>query len=106
MLIARLPVARSQLLYAPFDVIRHLAVRSCIHSFAVDAHAGGDDQTLHGATNDLLQEHRSAQIVRRGVVLDLVHALSHADGGGEVIHDMHAIERARYRARIAYVAAN
>ena len=44
--------------------------------------------------DDLLEDDRGADRVDRGVPLDLVHRLADADGGGEVVDGVDALERA------------
>ena len=73
---------------------------------AVDGHGRGHDQLLHAAAlvHQRLQQVRGAQGVDGGVVGDLVHALAHAHGGGQVVDHVDVAEAAAHGVRVAHVA--
>src|SRR5699024_3235161 len=75
-----------------------------IQSFAVQTHAGGDDQLAYRPFGQRFQQYRGADVVDAGVVRDFIHALAHADGGGVVEHHIDTVESACHGSRIAYIA--
>ncbi len=70
----RLPVAALELLARPRRA----------GALAVDAHARGDEELADGPLGERLAEHRRPELVGRGVLGRLVHALADADARGEV----------------------
>jgi hypothetical protein len=79
-------------------------LRVVVQAFAVHAHTGGNDQTLHRALRERLEQHRGPAVVHVRVVVDAIHALSHADRGGEVEHHVHAPEGVVDRLAVPHVA--
>ena len=65
-------------------------------ALAVDRHRRGDDKLADrlAPLDGFLEDDRGADRVDRGVPLDLVHRLADADGGGEVVDGVDALERA------------
>ena len=47
-----------------------------------------------------------AYVIGRGIALDLVHGLAHADLGRQVDHAVHALQRAGDRVGVAYVTVD
>ncbi len=99
-----LPFVRLQLFGSAARLRVRLAAWREIKAFAVNAHAGCDDQLLHRMLHQSLQQNRRTQIIHAGVFRDLVHALAHADQCDEMINGVHARQRPVQNFRIAHVA--
>jgi hypothetical protein len=69
-----------------------LAGGGLVEAFAVEAHGGGDDETLDGGLDEDFEEDGGAEVVDGGVVFDFVHGLADADGGGEVEDGVDVVE--------------
>src|SRR5262249_6786091 len=91
---AYLPDAALQLSKRTALRLYERTARAPIEALAIDAHAGGDDEAPDGLLSERLKEHRGADAVHGNVLLEAVHALSDADGGGEVDHRIDAFESA------------
>jgi hypothetical protein len=74
-------------------------------AFAIDAHRGGDEEPPDfGAFGELFQEDGGAEVVDRGVVLDVVHALADADSGGHVANEVGPLQGLTQLLAVTHVA--
>src|SRR5690606_1257598 len=77
-----------------------------IGSFAVNAHAGGNDQSLYGMLVDRLQEYCGSGCVHVDVLVQLVHALPDTDGGGKMNNAINTTYRALHGGGVTNVRSD
>jgi hypothetical protein len=105
-LVERIPAGLQPRPRQPHGILHKGAVDGVVEALAVDAHGRGDDHPLHGIIDELLEQHRRAEVVHRHVAVDRVHALADADFGGEVDNLVDPRQCAPHRDFVAHVAAD
>ncbi len=84
-------------------VLVELAVEVAIQALAVDAHGRRDHDPANRPLDQLLEQHRRAVIIDRGVAVDRIHALADPDFCGEVDDAVDPLQRLQELALVAYV---
>src|SRR5437763_4578012 len=81
-------------------------VGSTVQAFAIDTHAGGDNQGLDRALHQGLEEDSRAERIHPPVLANFIHALPDTDSGGQVKHRIHTTERSAYCVAMAHVTTD
>ena len=100
-----LPIAGFELGLGPQAGIDKAVLVAPVSALAVDRHGGGNDYLAQRMLRigQQIQEHSTTQGIDLSIILDLVHRLAHTYGGGQVIDDIHPLQRAGQRLAVPHV---